>query len=114
MPEWEPIMKTFVKPGDVITLVAPAALVSGQLFQSGKIVGVATSDAASGAQVETLVEGVVTLPKTPADAIVQGQALKALATGTVDSTGTILFGYAVSAAAAGSTTVRARLVPSAA
>jgi predicted RecA/RadA family phage recombinase len=107
-------MKNFVKPGDVVTLIAPAALLSGQLFQSGTMVGIATSDAASGAQVETLVEGVVSLPKTAADAITQGQALKALASGVVDAGGTILFGYAVSAAAAGSTTVTARLVPSAA
>jgi predicted RecA/RadA family phage recombinase len=108
-------VKNFIQPGDYgITLVAPANVVAGQLISVGKINGVVACDAVSGAQVEVAVEGVYSLPKTPGDTITQGQQLHALATGVIDASGTILVGYAVAAAASGTSTVSVRLVPSAA
>lgn len=53
-------MKTFVQPGETITLTAPYAVSSGGGLKVGSIVGIALADAANGASVEVLVEGVVT------------------------------------------------------
>lgn len=56
-------MKTFIQPGDVVTVVAPATTVSGQGVLVGDMFGVALTGAASGVNVEIAVTGVVTLPK---------------------------------------------------
>ena len=65
-------MRNFVQPGDVLTLIAPAAVKSGGVVSVGAFVGVATSDAAQGAAVETQLVGVFELPKGQG-ALAQGQ-----------------------------------------
>lgn len=65
-------MKTFVKEGDVVTVTAPATVVSGQGVLVGLMFGVATANAASGALVEIVTEGVVELPKVSGTAINEG------------------------------------------
>ena len=56
-------MKTFRQKGDVVTVTAPANVVSGQGVLVGDLFGAALSDALSGAPVEIAVEGVLGLPK---------------------------------------------------
>jgi predicted RecA/RadA family phage recombinase len=108
-------VKNFVQQGDTVPLVMTAAVVSGQLVQIGKFVGVAAVNGAIGDTVEVRIVGVFSLSKTPADVITQGQALKMIpASGVVDASGTVTFGVAAAAAGAGTTTVLARLMPSAA
>ena len=65
-------MKNFIQPGEEITLVAPYALTSGQGMLVGSIFGVASNDAASGANVEARLEGVFLLAKLNAEAWTQG------------------------------------------
>jgi len=105
-------MKNFYQTGRTLPLVMTQAVVSGQLLQIGKFIGVAAVNGNIGDTIEVALEGVFTLPKTPADVITQGQGLHFIpATGVVDAGGTVLFGVAATAAAAGSTTVLVRLVP---
>jgi predicted RecA/RadA family phage recombinase len=56
-------MRNMVKEGRVITMAAPADVASGDGVVVGGLFGVATSAAASGADVELLTQGVVSLPK---------------------------------------------------
>ena len=105
-------MRNFVQEGVVLTVIAPAAVTSGQLVIVGNIAGVSAYDAASGAEAELRVEGVFTLPKVAGDAITAGQPVKATAAGVVSAAGSFTIGYAVAAAGAGTTTVTVRLVPS--
>lgn len=65
-------MKTFVMEGRTITLVAPYAVTSGGGLQVGSIVGIAAADALSGAEVETVLEGVFTVTKATGVAWTQG------------------------------------------
>lgn len=57
-------MRNFVQPGSVVRVPAPAAVVSGQGIVVGDLFGVATSDAASGAELELMVTGCFRLPAT--------------------------------------------------
>ena len=65
-------MKTFVMEGRTITLVAPYNVLSGGGLQVGSIVGIAATDALSGADVETLLEGLFTVTKATGAAWTQG------------------------------------------
>lgn len=65
-------MKNFVMEGRTITLVAPYNVTSGQGLQVGSIVGIAAADALSGADVETVLEGVFTVTKATGAAWTQG------------------------------------------
>lgn len=60
-------MKNFIQEGDVITVVAPYALASGDGCLVGSIFGVATNAAANGTSVEISIEGVVELKAASAD-----------------------------------------------
>lgn len=60
-------MKNFVQTGDVITVIAPYAVTSGQGVQVGSLFGVATCDAANGASVDIVPEGVFDLTAVTAD-----------------------------------------------
>ena len=61
-------MKNFFQSGNIITLIAPYALASGDGMLVGSIFGVATNAAASGAAVEAWVDAaVVTLAAVTAD-----------------------------------------------
>lgn len=68
-------MKNFIQPGRIVTVVAPAAVKSGDLVVVGKLFGVACADAAEGAAVEICTEGVFTLPKVSAQAWTLGAAI---------------------------------------
>jgi predicted RecA/RadA family phage recombinase len=65
-------MKTYIQPGHAITLLAPYALESGDGLLVGAIFGVASHDAASGAEVETQLTGVLDLAKTASQAWTAG------------------------------------------
>jgi predicted RecA/RadA family phage recombinase len=69
-------MKNFVQDGDVLTVTAPAAVVSGQFILIGTaLYGFCTTDAANGAQVEILTEGVFDVPKVSAQAWAVGDKI---------------------------------------
>ena len=51
-------MKNFVQPGNNVTVTAAATTTSGQLVVQPSLVGVALTDAASGAEVEIATTGV--------------------------------------------------------
>ena len=109
-------MKNFVQEGKTITVIAPAAVLSGDLVVVGSIVGVAAFDAAQDAEVEITTRGVFELPKVPTDVIVQGDKLywdSALSqlTKTAGAGSKPLVGYAAEAAGNGTTTVRCALLP---
>ena len=61
-------MKTFIQPGHTLTLAAPYNVASGQGLLVGAIFGIATHDAASGAEVETQLTGVVEITKVGSQA----------------------------------------------
>ena len=61
-------MKNFIQEGITLTLAAPYAVVSGDGLLVGSIFGVATGDAANGAEVEAITRGVFSLKKTSAQA----------------------------------------------
>src|SRR5262245_47585857 len=94
-------MKNFVQAGNIITLIAPYARTSGQGLLVGSIFGVATTDAALGAAVESVVEGVCDLAKVSAQAWTAGNLIywddTAKLTTTV-STSNKLIGCAAAAA----------------
>lgn len=103
--------KNFVQPGHVVTVPAPATVVSGTLVRVGMLVGVAQFDAASGDPVEIAVEGVHELAKVSAQAWTVGAALYASSTGlaTTAAEGNVLIGVALEAAANPSATGVVRL-----
>jgi predicted RecA/RadA family phage recombinase len=61
-------MKTFIQPGQTVTLAAPYDVASGACLKLGAIVGVAAHDAIAGAEVETMLTGVHDLAKAPSQA----------------------------------------------
>ena len=65
-------MKTYIQPGHAITLLAPYAVASGDGLLVGAIFGVASHDAASGAEVETQLTGVLDLAKVASQAWTAG------------------------------------------
>ena len=107
-------MKNFVQPGRALTVTAPAAVTSGQYVVTGAIRGVAAADAAAGAEVEVVTEGVFTLPKAAADAIVAGDlvywdAAAGKVTKTAGTGSKPLVGVAVRAAGSGVASVDVKL-----
>lgn len=61
-------MKNFVQPGAVLSIPAPADVVSGAGVLAGSLFGIAVHSALSGAPVEIQTEGVVTIAKAPSQA----------------------------------------------
>lgn len=61
-------MKDFVKPGEVITVLAPYDVVSGAGVLVGSLFGAALGDALSGVSVELQTTGVIMFDKTSAQA----------------------------------------------
>jgi predicted RecA/RadA family phage recombinase len=105
-------MKNFVQPGDVVTIPAPANVVSGAGVLAGTLFGVASTDAVSGAPVAVAVTGVFELPKVSAQAWTVGAAIYWIAADGVCTTaasGNTLIGNAVAAAANPSATGVVRL-----
>ena len=68
-------MKTYVQPGNTITLTAPYAVASGDGLLVGSIFGVAAGTAALGEAVETVVEGVYDLKKVASQAWAAGDKI---------------------------------------
>ncbi|MFA6280771.1 MAG: capsid cement protein [Bdellovibrionales bacterium] len=56
-------MRNFIQKGDVITVIAPTALLSGQGVLIGNLFGVATKATSVGGILELATQGVFTLPK---------------------------------------------------
>ena len=109
----ERTMKNFVMHGDMVTIIAAAAIASGDLIRAGSLLGVAATSAATGEEVELKTTGVFDLPKTSAQAWTVGQPIYAVAATNlltnVAGTGNYLVGVAVAAAANPSSTGRVRL-----
>lgn len=107
-------MKNLVQDGDVLTLVAPADVKSGDFVLIGTIGGVATRDALSGAAMELRVEGVVEIKKDTNLAISAGDRVFWVpASSWVNKTATsqVCVGRAVAAAGTTDVTVKVLLGP---
>lgn len=107
-------MKNFIQPGNTITLTAPAIVAGGGVVVVGSIFGVASGDAAVGADVEVALTGVFELPKVTTDAVAAGDKLywdsaAGKLTKTAGTGSKPLAGYAIVAAANGESTVRCRV-----
>ena len=106
-------MKNYIQRGETLTLIAPAAVASGDMVKVGQIHGVAVAAAASGAEVEVVTIGVFELPKKTAEAISQGDLLYWDNTNKyltkTSGVGLTLVGAATAGALAAATTVQARL-----
>lgn len=107
-------MRNFVQPGEVVTVVAPYAVNSGQGVKVGQLFGVGAFSASSAANVEVRTLGVFDLDKINAasNSIAAGANvhwddtnLKA----TVSATSNLRIGVALAACANTDTTVRVRL-----
>jgi predicted RecA/RadA family phage recombinase len=104
-------MRNWIQPGDIVTVVAPVAVNSGEGLLVGALFGVAVSTAAISTNVELSTTGVVDLPKA-AVAVTQGAKLywDNTAKNVTTTVGTnILIGCAIVAAVIGDATVRVRL-----
>lgn len=105
--------KTYIQPGHTLTVAAPTGgVLSGAGVLIGTLFGIAQSDAAEGADVEILTEGVVEIAKTSALQIGVGDRLFWDGTNKVankTATAQVCVGVAVSAAANPSSTVRMKL-----
>src|SRR5262245_54369055 len=106
-------MNNYVQPGEIIELTAPTGgVVSGLGYLIGSLFVVATVSAAQGAPFNGLAAGVVSLPKTSAQAWTEGQRIYWDAgNNRADNTGTVGFNIGVATAAAinPSSTGRVRL-----
>ena len=61
-------MKTYVQPGNTITLTAPYDVTSGDGLLVGAIFGIASGDALTGAEVEVVTTGVFDVTKAASQA----------------------------------------------
>ncbi len=105
-------MKTYIQPGDRITLTAAAVAASGDIVKTGNLIGVAFGDAAIGEPLVLATVGVFDLPKVAAEAVAVGDPIywrsgDGVVTGT--ASGNTKIGVAVSAAANPSASVHVRL-----
>lgn len=95
--------KNFLQKGSTLSLIATAIVASGALVVRGVMAGVALHDAAVGAPLEIQLDGVWSLPKTPAQAWTVGAAIYVIpATGlctTAATAGNLLIGVAADVAA---------------
>ena len=101
--------KNYIQPGSTVTLAAPYAVSSGDGLLVESLFAVATGDADSAADVESITEGVFELAKTSAQAWAQGDKVYWNDTNrecTVVAAGNVLIGVAVAAAADPSSTGR--------
>lgn len=100
-------MKNFLQEGTIINVVAPATVASGDFVVVGAFFGVAQTDAASGALVPIVREGVFTLPKTTGTAWTAGDKLywdSGTSKFTKTAAGNALYGVAAADAASGDAT----------
>lgn len=105
-------MKNFTQTGDIVTVTAPANVSAGELVAVGGLVGVAVTDALSGAPVEIKTSGVFELAKTSAQAwasvglTIYRDASTGLATTTASTNPPIGVNLAVAANPSATGTVR--------
>lgn len=95
-------MQNFIQKGDSLTLPAPYALTAGQGAKIGAIFGIATSAAASGADVVLVTEGVFSHAKVSAQAWAIGDKIywdDAAKNMTTTSSANTLVGVATAVAA---------------
>lgn len=109
-------MRTFVKEGDVVPVTAPRTVVSGDGVLVGLLFGVATTAAASGAVVEVVTEGVVSLPKVTGTAINEGVRVfwdNTAFNVTTTATSNLCIGVAIGPGnyASGATSINVKLTP---
>lgn len=107
-------MKNYVQKGETLTIPAPATVESGDIVVAGALIGIAAGDAASGADLDLVTEGVFTVPKVSALAITLGAVVyfdesAELVTTDDDEGGNPRLGVAVAAAANPSATVNVKL-----
>src|SRR5215475_7332995 len=91
-------MQNFFQPANVVDLIAPRDLRSGEGFVVGVIFGVATKDAKTGAVIPTLVEGGVGLKKAAGYTPTAGAAANfdhGAAVQTLGATGGKVVGYVI-------------------
>jgi predicted RecA/RadA family phage recombinase len=105
-------MKNYVQKGENLTLPAPYAVTSGGGVKTGLIFGVAAGDAADGAEVDLVTQGVFDLPKVSTDVFAIGAAAywsdtSKLVTST--ASGNTKIGVTIAAAANPSDSVAVRL-----
>lgn len=97
-------MKTFIQPGHALTLAAPHDVASGDGLLVGALFGIATHDAATGAEVETQLTGVVEIAKAASQAWTAGAKVywdNTAKRATTVASGNTLIGVAVLAVGAG-------------
>ena len=107
-------MKNFVQPGNIIDVLAPADVLSGEGVRIGSLFGIAITNALSGEKLSITVEGVVETAKLTSDVMTVGAKVNwnnsnaevQLATSTLDGVGTI-----VEDAGNGATVVKIKLTP---
>jgi len=105
-------MKNYINEGTTLKYTASANITSGTAVLVGTKIGVAVADIANGATGILMMDGVFELPKASSDTVAQGAALywdnsnKQL---TTSSSGNTYAGYAVEAAANGTTKVKIRI-----
>ncbi|WP_405120735.1 DUF2190 family protein [Pseudomonas leptonychotis] len=96
-------MKNFKQHGDMVTIIAAAAIASGALVRANSLLGVAATDAAIGEEVELKTTGVFELAKTSAQAWAVGNPIYAIAASNlltnIPGTGNYLVGVATEVAA---------------
>ena len=105
-------MKNYIQPGKTVTVTAPSTVVSGALVIVGALYGVAAYDAASGAPVEIVTEGVFDLAAvTPLAAATVGTLAYVTAAGLITTVATdnTLAGVLVADKAPDEPTTRVRL-----
>lgn len=97
-------MKTFIQPGQTVTLAVPYDVVSGACLKVGAIVGVAANDAPAGTEVEVMLTGVHDLAKAASQAWTVGTKIYWDETNkvtTTTATSNTLIGVALLAVAGG-------------
>ena len=105
-------MKTYVQPGNTITLTAPYAVASGDGLLVGSIFGVAAGSAALGETVEASLVGVFDLKKVASQAWAVGDRIywdNAARQTTKVTTSNTLIGVATEAVAGGATDLIGRV-----
>lgn len=106
-------MRNYVQPGVVLDLTAPTGgVTSGVAVQIGQLLGIPAVTAAEGETFACQVVGVFDVPKTAAEAWTEGALVyfdSAAGEFTTVSTGNLLAGAAVAAAAGADATGRIRL-----
>jgi predicted RecA/RadA family phage recombinase len=106
-------MKNFIQQGVNLTVPAPANTLSGEVVVIGDLHGVASINAAEGADLVFVTEGVFELPKVAANAFTVGAKVyydSAAKLVTTTASGNTLIGAAVEAAIATTATVKVKII----